>query len=132
MYCSIAAPLGLVGSSEGSCRPSRPNQDPQRTGNTVPFLVMRPAGFTRNTAPEAPMVNGTAAVAVLNVGVPLSNAVAVAVWLPAARPVALKLYGELVSLDTSVPSTRNSTRMTAPPGSLAVADSVTAEPAGND
>ncbi len=63
------------------------------------------------------MVNGTAAVAVLNVGVPLSNAVAVAVWLPAARPVALKLYGEVVSLDTSAPSTRNSTRMTAPPGS---------------
>ena len=94
MYCSIAAPLGLIGSLEGSCRPSSPNQDPQRTGNTVPFLVMRPAEFTRNTAPEAPMVNGTAAVAVLNVGVPLSNAVAVAVWLPAARPVALKLYGE--------------------------------------
>ena len=63
------------------------------------------------------MVNGTAAVAVLNVGLPLSNAVAVAVWLPAASPVALKLYGDVVSLDTSAPSTRNSTRMTAPPGS---------------
>ncbi len=51
MYCSIGAPLGLVGSSEGSRRPSKPNQDPQRTGNTVPFFVMRPVGSTRNTAP---------------------------------------------------------------------------------
>ena len=31
---------------------------------------------------------------------------------------------------TRFPSTRNSTRVTAPPGSLAVAASVTAEPAG--
>src|SRR6185369_8223073 len=131
MYCSIGAPLGLVASLEGSCRPSRPNQFPQRTGNTVPLRVMRPAVFTRNTAPLAPIVNGTAAVAVLNVGLPLSNAVAVAVWLPAARPVAVKLYGEVVSLDTSALSTRNSTRMTEPPGSAAVADNVTAAPAAN-
>ena len=37
------------------------------------------------------IVNGTAAVAVLSDGEPLSNAVACAVWLPEARPVALKL-----------------------------------------
>src|SRR5688572_10318470 len=50
MYCSIGAPLGLVGSSGGSWRPSRPNQEPQRTGKCVPFLVMRPCGVTRNSA----------------------------------------------------------------------------------
>lgn len=77
------------------------------------------------------IVNGTAAVAALNDGEPLSNAVACAVWLPEARPVALKLYGELVSVATRLPSTRNSTRVTAPPGSPAVAASVTAEPEGN-
>ena len=38
-----------------------------------------------------PIVKGTSRLAVLNTGVPLSNAVACAVWLPAARPVALKL-----------------------------------------
>ena len=59
MYCSIAAPLGLTGSSEGSCRPSRPNQEPQRTGNTVPSLVMRPCEFTRNTAPVVVAVRFT-------------------------------------------------------------------------
>src|SRR5689334_3136585 len=61
-----------------------------------------------------PIVNATAAVVVLSAGEPLSTAVAVAVWLPLARPVALKLYGEVVSVATSVPSTRNSTRATAP------------------
>src|SRR3954465_3143268 len=79
MYCSIGAPLGLVASLEGSCRPSRPNQLPQRTGNTVPFLLMRPPELTRNTGFVLPMLNDTAGVAVLNVGLPLSNAVAVAV-----------------------------------------------------
>ena len=48
-------------------------------GTRVPFLVMRPAGLTRNTALVLPMLNDTAAVAVLNVGLPLSNAVAIAV-----------------------------------------------------
>src|SRR3954465_4291485 len=76
MYCSIGAPLGLVASFDGSCRPSRPNQLPQRTGNTVPFFVMRPCGFTRHTVPVVPTVNDTAVLAVLNDGVPLSNAVA--------------------------------------------------------
>jgi hypothetical protein len=61
MYCSIGAPLGLSGSSEGSCRPSNPNQEPQRTGKTVPFLVILPVGSTRNTAPPAePVVRETA------------------------------------------------------------------------
>ena len=50
MYCSIAAPLGFTGSFEGSCRPSRPNHEPQRTGNNSPFFVMRPCEFTRNNA----------------------------------------------------------------------------------
>src|SRR5262252_8634585 len=78
--------------------------------------------------PVVPTVKVTAGVTVLNAGLPLSTAVAVTVWLPLARPVALKLYGDVVSLLTSVPSTRNSTRATAPPGSLAVAESVTAAP----
>ena len=91
MYCSIAAPLGLTGSLEGSCRPSSPNQEPQRTGNTVPFLVMRPCGFTRNTAPCAPTVKLTGAVVVLSAGLPLSTAVAVTVWLPAATPLAVNV-----------------------------------------
>src|ERR1044072_121708 len=95
MYCSIGAPLGFVASLDGSCRPSSPNQLPQRTGNTVPFFVMRPAVFTRHTVPEVPTVKLTAVLVVLSVGLPLSNAVAVAVWLPAATPVALKVYGEV-------------------------------------
>ena len=132
MYCSIGAPLGLVGSSGGSCRPSSPNQEPHRTGNTVPFLVMRPCALTRNCAFVDPTVNGTAVLTVLNDGEPLSKAVAVAVWLPAATPVALKLYGDVVSVPTSVPSMRNSTRTTPPPGSLAVAANGTAAPAAND
>src|SRR5687768_18345284 len=41
MYCSIGAPPGFVASVGGSCRPSRPNHEPQRTGNSVPFFVMR-------------------------------------------------------------------------------------------
>src|SRR5262245_26395898 len=49
-YCSIGAPLGFVGSLGGSCRPSRPNHEPQCTGNSVPFFVMRPLAFTRNSA----------------------------------------------------------------------------------
>ena len=133
MYCSIGAPLGLVASLDGSCRPSRPNQAPQRTGNTVPFLrdaarridaEHRARGTDRERHRRASPCSTS--------GEPLSNAVAIAVWLPAARPVALKLYGEVVSLDTSVPSMRNSTRMIAPPASAAVADSVTAAPAAND
>jgi hypothetical protein len=91
MYCSIGAPLGLVESFEGSWRPSRPNQLPQRTGNTVPFLVMRPAGFTRHTVPVVATVKLTAELVVLSAGLPLSTAVAVAVWLPEATPVALKV-----------------------------------------
>ena len=44
----------------------------------------------------------------------------------------MKLYGELVSVATRVPSTRNSTRCTAPPGSLAFAARLTlVVPAGN-
>src|SRR5688572_21509785 len=81
--------------------------------------------------PPPPTVNVTAAVVVLSAGVPLSTAVAVTLWLPFASPVALKLYGDDVSLETSVPSTRNSTRATAPPGSLAVAASGTVAPAAN-
>src|SRR5262245_63719176 len=50
MYCSMGAPLGLVGSLDGSCRPSRPNQEPQRTGKSWPFLVIRPCAFTRKSA----------------------------------------------------------------------------------
>src|SRR5688500_366637 len=50
MYCSIGAPPGFVASVGGSCRPSRPNHEPQRTGNSVPFFVMRPVEFTRNSA----------------------------------------------------------------------------------
>jgi hypothetical protein len=42
----------------------------------------------------------------------------------------LKEYGTLVSVFTSTPSTRNSTRLTKPPGSLAVALSCTVDPAG--
>src|SRR4051812_50063840 len=93
MYCSIGAPLGLVESFEGSCRPSRPNQLPQRTGNTVPFLVMRPAVFTRHTVPDEPTVNDTAGLAVLSDGEPLSNAVATAAWRPRATPAALQECG---------------------------------------
>src|SRR5512138_3794381 len=49
MYCSIGAPLGLVGSFEGSCRPSSPNHDPPCTWNTTPSLVSCPVEFTRHT-----------------------------------------------------------------------------------
>src|SRR5690349_23431777 len=101
MYCSIGAPLGFVASFEGSWRPSRPNQLPQRTGNTVPFFVMRPAVFTRHTVvPELPMVKLTAVDVVL--APPLSVAVAVAECVPLARPVALKLYGEVRSEERRV------------------------------
>ena len=70
-------------------------------------------------------MKATAADTVLSAGLPLSTAVAVTEWLPAARPVAVKLYGEVVSEFTRVPSTRNSTRATAPPGSAAFAASFT-------
>src|SRR5882724_7656331 len=70
--------------------------------------------------------------AVLSAGVPLSNAVACAVCGPDARPLTLKLYGTDVALLTRFPSTRNSTRLTAPPGSLALAASCTTEPLGKD
>ena len=52
---------------------------------------MRPCGFTRNTAPCAPTVKLTGAVVVLNAGLPLSTAVAVTVWLPAATPLAVNV-----------------------------------------
>jgi hypothetical protein len=62
-----------------------------------------------------PMLNETAVLVVLSDGEPLSYAVAVALWLPDARPVALTLYGAVLSVATRAPSTRNSTRVTAPP-----------------
>ena len=40
--------------------------------------------------PVEAMVNDTAVDVVLNAGLPLSTAVAVTEWLPAARPVAVK------------------------------------------
>ncbi len=40
--------------------------------------------------PVVPIENDTAVDTVLNAGLPLSTAVAVTVWLPAARPVAVK------------------------------------------
>src|SRR5258706_6867296 len=80
MYCSIGAPLGLVGSLEGSCRPSSPNQDPQCTGKTWPFRVIRPVGSTRNTALAAVTVKLTA---VVRVRVPLVP-VRVTLLVPAA------------------------------------------------
>jgi hypothetical protein len=78
------------------------------------------------------MVKGTAADAALNAGFPLSNAVACAVWLPAAKPVTLKLYGDVVSEFTRLPSTRNSTRTMEPFASLAVAARGTVAPAVNE
>src|SRR6185369_2732034 len=76
--------------------------------------------------PPPPTVKVTAAVVVLSAGVPLSTAVAVTVCVPDASPAGTeKLYGEVVSLPTTVvlPSSRKSTRTTAPPGSEAVAAS---------
>ena len=70
----------------------------------------------------SPIVKVTVAVDALSAGLPLSKAVACTVWLPAVSPVALKAKGAVVAVLTNVPSTRNSTRTTAPPGSLAVAD----------
>src|SRR5262245_52166152 len=67
-----------------------------------------------------PIVNVTA-LFVNSAGLPLSNALASAVCVPAARPVAVPVYAAVVSVATRLPSTRNSTRATAPPGSLAVA-----------
>jgi hypothetical protein len=52
----MGAPLGLVGSFDGSCRPSSPNQLPHRTGNTSPFLVILPVSSTRNNALPPPEV----------------------------------------------------------------------------
>ncbi len=40
--------------------------------------------------PVVPIVNATAVEVVLKAGLPLSTAVAVTEWLPAARPVAVK------------------------------------------
>jgi hypothetical protein len=127
MYCSIGAPLGLVASFDGSCRPSSPNQLPQRTGNTVPFFVMRPDEFTRHTVLAVePTVKLTAVDVVL--APPLSVAVAVAECVPLTSPVAPKLYGEEVSVFTTAPSTRNPTLAIVPFESLAVAASGTAAP----
>ncbi len=78
-----------------------------------------------------PTVNGTAAVVVDSAGLALSKARAAAVWAPLATPVALNAYGAVVSLPTTVPSTRNSTRLIGPSTSLAVAASGIAAPAAN-
>lgn len=48
-YNSSGAPLGLSASFDGSWRPSRPNQLPQRAGNGLPSFVRLPWVFTRNT-----------------------------------------------------------------------------------
>src|SRR5689334_18534741 len=83
--------------------------------------------------PVEAIVNATAVDTVLSAGLPLSTAVAVTEWLPAVRPVAVNAYGEVVSVFTRVPSRRNSTRATAPPGSAAVAARFTlVVPAAND
>jgi hypothetical protein len=74
-----------------------------------------------------PTVNGTAGVVVVRPA--LSYALAAAVWLPEATEVALYAYGEVVSLLTTVPSIRNSTRLIGPSTSLAVAASGIAAPA---
>jgi hypothetical protein len=88
---------------------------------------MRPAVFTRHTVElELPMVKLTAVDVVL--APPLSVAVAVAECVPLARPVALKLYGEVVSVFTTAPSTRKTTLVIVPFESLAVAASGTAAP----
>jgi hypothetical protein len=76
------------------------------------------------------IVNPTVATALSGV-VALSYAVAVAVYEPAARPVAVAEYGDEVSVAISVVPTRNSTRAT-PVLSVAVAASATlVVPAGN-
>src|SRR5688572_5533374 len=87
------------------------------------------AGFTTMVRGELlpSTVNGIDAVEVDSGGDALSNAVACAVWLPAARAGLVKLYGALVSVLTRVPSTRNSTRLT-DPLSLAVAASAIVAP----
>src|SRR5258706_10419825 len=90
MYCSIGAPLGLVGSPEGSCRPSRPNHDPARIGYTTPFFVMRPDVLTRQTAPATVPV-GVGVVREVAVGVTrdVGVGVAVAVGVPRTTVVAV-------------------------------------------
>jgi hypothetical protein len=50
----MGAPLGLLGSPDGSCRPSSPNQEPHCTGNNSPFLVILPDVSTRNLSPVPP------------------------------------------------------------------------------
>src|SRR6476469_8790167 len=89
MYCSIGAPLGLVASLDGSCRPSRPNQLPARIGYTTPFLVMRPAVFTRQTVPPTVpvgvgVVREVGVGVAVAVGVPRTTVVAVAVAVAAS------------------------------------------------
>jgi hypothetical protein len=76
-----------------------------------PLFTDNVLGTKLITGVDVPMENATVAT-VLNTGEPASNAVAVAVWLPALRPVAVKLYGDEVSVFTRVPFTRNSTRCT--------------------
>ena len=78
-----------------------------------------------------PTVNGTAAVVVDSAGLALSNARPAAVWAPLTTPVALNTYGAVVSLPTTVPSTRNSTRLIGPSTSLAVAASGMTTPEAN-
>jgi hypothetical protein len=88
---------------------------------------MRPDEFTRHTVLAVePTVKLTAVDVVL--APPLSVAVAVAECVPLTSPVALKLYGEEVSVFTTAPSTRNTTLAIVPFESLAVAASGTAAP----
>src|ERR1043165_1871681 len=47
----MGAPLGLIESLDGQSRPSSPDQEPQRTGKTCPFLVVLPCGAIRKTVP---------------------------------------------------------------------------------
>src|SRR5690606_9124435 len=48
MYISIGAPLGFS-ASEGSCLPSRPNQDPPLIRKMEPLRVMLPLESTAHT-----------------------------------------------------------------------------------
>src|SRR6187551_123373 len=101
----MGAPLGLVGSLEGSWRPSRPNQAPQCIGNTWPFLVIRPAVLTRNTAaPVVPMVTVTFTAVEVRLLPAASNAFAVYAWAPLLAPVSAItwVYGDVVSVPSSV------------------------------
>jgi hypothetical protein len=73
-------------------------------------------------------VNEIAVVVVLNTGLPASKQRACVVWLPAATVVTATLYGDVVSVPTMLPSTRNSQRCTLTL-SVAVAEKVIDAPA---